>query len=167
MDYKSANCSQLCHFKTFGVIAHVLEKGKNLSKFDSKTKQCIFIGYSLESKAYLLWDPITKKVLKSRDVKFLQEFQENEILNDFINIEVITNSCNKEDPRRNANEEIEREDSEKDFHSANEENTGEHHEDVNVHSEDENRESRAIRFGRGSTQNNSNRKTRKTCKKKA
>lgn len=59
------------HFKAFGVVAHMLEKGKNLRKFDSKTRRCIFIGYSLESKAYRLWDPAARKVLKSRDVKFL------------------------------------------------------------------------------------------------
>lgn len=67
------------HFRTFGVVAHMLEKGKNLGKFDSKTRRCIFIGYSLESKAYRLWDPVAKKVLKSRDVKFLQEFQKTSL----------------------------------------------------------------------------------------
>lgn len=76
----------------------MLEKGKNLGKFDSKTKKCIFIGYSLESKAYRLWDPIAKKVLKSRDVKFLDLFQENEdkAPGTFIDVEIITNICNKE-----------------------------------------------------------------------
>lgn len=101
----------VAHFKTFGVVAHMLEKRKNLSKFDSRTKRCIFIGYSLESKAYCLWDPVAKRVLKSRDVKFLQEFQENEhkTLSDFIDIEIMTNSCNKENQLRNADEEIEQE----------------------------------------------------------
>lgn len=97
------------HFKTFGVVAHMLEKGKNLGKFDSKTRRCIFIGYSLESKAYRLWDPVAKKVLKSRDVKFLQDFQENDLetSEDFIDIEVMANSCNKENIPQDADKRIE------------------------------------------------------------
>lgn len=86
------------HFKTFGSVAHMLEKGKNLGKFDSKTKKCIFIGYSLESKAYRLWDPIAKRILKSRDVKFLDLFQKNKdkAPSTFIDVEITTNICNKE-----------------------------------------------------------------------
>lgn len=55
-------------------------------------------GYSLESKAYRLWDPKAKRVLKSRDVKFLDKFQinEDETLDTFINVEVITNLFTKE-----------------------------------------------------------------------
>lgn len=98
----------VAHFKTFGVVAHMLEKGKNLGKFDPRSRKCIFIGYSLESKAYRLWDPVARKVLKSRDVKFLKVFQENEseASNDFIDIELITNSCNRENLPQNENEEL-------------------------------------------------------------
>ena len=34
--------------------------------------KCIFIGYNSESKAYRLYDPITKKIIISRDVEFLE-----------------------------------------------------------------------------------------------
>ena len=39
---------------------------------DDKGVKCIFIGYSLESKAYRLYDPINKKIIISRDVEFFE-----------------------------------------------------------------------------------------------
>ncbi|XP_074342697.1 uncharacterized protein LOC141680342 [Apium graveolens] len=40
------------------------------SKLDDKSEKCIFIGYSERSKAYKLYNPVTKKVVISRDVRF-------------------------------------------------------------------------------------------------
>lgn len=141
----------VAHFKTFGVVAHMLEKGKNFGKFDPKTRRCIFIllGYSLESKAYRLWDPVAKKVLKSRDVKFLQEFQENEYKtsDDFIDIEIMMDSCNKENLPHNTNEEIERENIEKEneeFHDKNEGDTSERREIEDDHNENENGDAKNV-----------------------
>ena len=34
--------------------------------------KCIFIGYSFESKAYRLYDPLNKKMILSRDVEFFE-----------------------------------------------------------------------------------------------
>ena len=34
--------------------------------------KCTFMGYSSESKDYILYDPITKKIIISRDVKSLE-----------------------------------------------------------------------------------------------
>ena len=42
-------------------------------KLDDKSKKCIFIGYSEESKAYRLYNPISKKLIISKDVKFEEE----------------------------------------------------------------------------------------------
>ena len=39
---------------------------------DDKHVKCIFIGYSLESKAYRLYDPLKNKMILSRDVEFLE-----------------------------------------------------------------------------------------------
>ena len=138
------------HFKTFGVIAHMLEKGKHLGKFDSKTRKCIFIGYSLESKAFRLWDPIANKILKSRDVKFLHKFQENEheTLDDFIDIEIMINSCNKESTsdelREERNENDLEEETNEEFHSANEEITNMRRESVIAHNENKDKDARVL-----------------------
>jgi len=40
---------------------------------DSKTKQCIFLGYSHDEFGYRLWDPKKKQVIRSRDVIFLKD----------------------------------------------------------------------------------------------
>ena len=42
-------------------------------KLDGKTKQCIFIGYGHEDFGYGLWDPMSKKIIISRDVIFLKD----------------------------------------------------------------------------------------------
>lgn len=58
------------HFKIFGCIAyaHVLdEKRKKLSH---KGEKCVFLGVSEVSKAYKLFNPLTKKIVTSRDVIF-------------------------------------------------------------------------------------------------
>jgi len=42
-------------------------------KLDDRSQKCIFVGYSEESKAYRLYNPITKKYVISRDVVFKEE----------------------------------------------------------------------------------------------
>ena len=37
---------------------------------DSKSEKCIFIGYNDGLKGYKLWNPVTRKVVYSRDVVF-------------------------------------------------------------------------------------------------
>ena len=43
------------------------------SKLDAKTRQCIFLGYDDEKWGYKCYDPVDKKVLRSRDVVFLED----------------------------------------------------------------------------------------------
>ncbi|KAG8364646.1 hypothetical protein BUALT_Bualt18G0019000 [Buddleja alternifolia] len=43
------------------------------SKLDDKTKPCTFLGYGHEEFGYRLWDPVNRKVIRSRDVVFLEE----------------------------------------------------------------------------------------------
>lgn len=62
------------YFQIFGTKAFILNKEQNKDKFSSRSKECMFIGYSEESKAYRLWDGNEKKVLVSRDVVFTEEF---------------------------------------------------------------------------------------------
>jgi hypothetical protein len=53
------------HLRVFGCLKR--------TKLDYKSKAHIFIGYSLTSKAYRLYDPITKKLVVSRDVIFREQ----------------------------------------------------------------------------------------------
>ena len=40
------------------------------SKLDTKSRQCIFLGYPKGVKGFKLWDPKANKVVISRDVVF-------------------------------------------------------------------------------------------------
>ena len=69
------------HFRVFGCIAfaHVPEKLRK--KLDDRSEKYIFIGYSDQYKAYRLFNPITKKFVVSREVKFLEDKSWNEMEN--------------------------------------------------------------------------------------
>ena len=58
------------HFKVFGCKAYMHVPKENRKKWDSKTKKCIFVGYSITSKGYRLYDPVSRKISVSRDVLF-------------------------------------------------------------------------------------------------
>jgi len=64
--------------RTFGCKAVTLIKGVNRGKFEAKGKLMTMVGYSSESKAYRLWQPGTKKIIKSRDVRFIEEENSDE-----------------------------------------------------------------------------------------
>ena len=58
------------HLRVFGYRTFVHVPRDKQSKLDSKTKYYIFLGYSNEEFGYKLWDPATKKIIRSRDVVF-------------------------------------------------------------------------------------------------
>lgn len=60
-------------FKTFGSHATALKKGPGVSKWDAKGEDFVFVGYSIESKAYRLWSRGTTRVVKSFDVRFIED----------------------------------------------------------------------------------------------
>ena len=60
------------HLRVFGFVAYAYVPKEKREKLDEKGVKCIFIGYSSESKAYRLYDPIKKKIIISRDVEFLE-----------------------------------------------------------------------------------------------
>ena len=61
---------QVNHLRVFGCNAYAHVPKDERSKFDSKARKCILVGYSKQSKAYRLYDPQRKKLVVSRDVKF-------------------------------------------------------------------------------------------------
>ena len=63
------------YFRTFGCKVLILNKIPNKDKFEPKTLQGIFVGYSDTSKAYRVWIPSERKIRVSRDVRFFDEFE--------------------------------------------------------------------------------------------
>lgn len=63
----------LAHVRVFGskVMAHVPKPKRK--KWDAKAFECILTGFDEDTKAYRLWDPKSKKIIKSRDVTFVSE----------------------------------------------------------------------------------------------
>ena len=55
-----------------------------------KAKPCIFLGYGHEEFGYRLWDPLSRKIVKSRDVVFL----EDQLVDDGDRVEKSSSSCN-------------------------------------------------------------------------
>jgi transposase InsO family protein len=58
------------YFRVFGSIAHVHVPEQKRTKLDNRSHKCILLGVSDESKAYRLYDLVTKKIIISRDVIF-------------------------------------------------------------------------------------------------
>ena len=58
------------HLRVFGCAAYTHVPKDERGKLDSKTKWCILLGYGSVQKGYRLIDPVTRKILHSRNVKF-------------------------------------------------------------------------------------------------
>ncbi|KAB5564961.1 hypothetical protein DKX38_005015 [Salix brachista] len=59
--------------RVFGCKAFVHIPKDERSKLDVKTRQCIFLGYGLDEFGYRLYDPVEKKLVRSRDVVFMED----------------------------------------------------------------------------------------------
>ena len=60
----------VAHLRIFGCVAYSQVPKSNKKKVDDRGEKCIFLGYSEELKAYKLYNPLTKKLVVSRDVIF-------------------------------------------------------------------------------------------------
>jgi len=69
------------HLRTFICIAYAHIPSELRKNMDDRSDKCIFTGYSETYKAYRLYNPISKKLILSRDVKFL----ENQLSNEYEN----------------------------------------------------------------------------------
>ena len=70
--WNGRKCS-IAHLRIFGCVTYSHIPDKIRKKLDDHSEKCIFIGYSDMSKAYRLYNPITKKMNMRRDVKFKEE----------------------------------------------------------------------------------------------
>jgi hypothetical protein len=62
--------SNISYFWVFRCKCYILRKGSCLSKFQSKCDECFLLGYSLNSKAYHVYNQSSGLVEKTRDVEF-------------------------------------------------------------------------------------------------
>ncbi|KAL4559836.1 hypothetical protein LXL04_031982 [Taraxacum kok-saghyz] len=61
------------HLRVFGCKAFVHIPKDERSKLDVKSKPCIFLGYGQDEFGYRLYDPVLKKIVRSRDVVFVED----------------------------------------------------------------------------------------------
>ncbi|GJY88087.1 retrovirus-related pol polyprotein from transposon TNT 1-94 [Tanacetum coccineum] len=62
----------LYYFRVFGSKCFILNIKDYLSKFDPKSYECVFLGYSQNSKAYIILNKHTRKVKESLNVTFYE-----------------------------------------------------------------------------------------------
>nr|GEZ60125.1 retrovirus-related Pol polyprotein from transposon TNT 1-94 [Tanacetum cinerariifolium] len=61
------------HLRVFGSIAYVHVPSQRILKLDDRSEKHVFVGYDKQSKGYKLYNPVTRKVVVSRDVEFDEE----------------------------------------------------------------------------------------------
>ena len=69
----SGTKTSVSHLRIFGYVAfaHILDELRR--KLDKKSECYIFTGYSEQHKAYKLYNHVTKQLVVSRDVKFIED----------------------------------------------------------------------------------------------
>lgn len=61
------------HLRIFGCVAYMHVPDATRKKLDDKSIKCVFLGVSEESKAYMLYDLVTRKIMVSKDVVFTEQ----------------------------------------------------------------------------------------------
>nr|GFB38653.1 Gag-Pol polyprotein [Tanacetum cinerariifolium]GFB57734.1 Gag-Pol polyprotein [Tanacetum cinerariifolium] len=57
-------------FHIFGSVCYIVKDGENLDKLKEKGDECIFMGYSTQSRAYRVFNKRTKLIMESIHVNF-------------------------------------------------------------------------------------------------
>ena len=73
---KEARSSMSCsvsRFIIFGCVSYAHVPKQIQRKLDDQSEKCIFIGYSEQSKAYKLYNPVIKKTIINRDFVFKKQ----------------------------------------------------------------------------------------------
>ncbi|KAM1756495.1 hypothetical protein ACFX11_005857 [Malus domestica] len=60
----------IAHLKIFGSLCYVHIPSNLRHKLEENSHKCIFVGYGSSEKGYRLFDPISRKIVLSRDVTF-------------------------------------------------------------------------------------------------
>jgi len=69
----SGHKPSVTHLRVFGCVAYAKISDARMNKLDDKSEKCIFIGYGDRRMGYKLYNPITNKVIMSRDVIFEED----------------------------------------------------------------------------------------------
>ena len=69
----SGHKPSVTHLRVFGCVAYAKIPDARRRKLDDKSERCIFVGYGERRMGYKLYNPITKKVIMSRDVIFEED----------------------------------------------------------------------------------------------
>nr|GEY34993.1 retrovirus-related Pol polyprotein from transposon TNT 1-94 [Tanacetum cinerariifolium] len=71
-------------FHIFGSICYIVRDGENLDKMKEKGDECIFVGYSTQSRAYRVFNKRTRVIMESIHVNFneLAQMASNHISSD-------------------------------------------------------------------------------------
>ena len=70
------------YFQVFGSKCYILNDRENVGKFDAKSDEGIFLGYSTTSQAYRIFNKRTKIVMESINVKIDDALTKVEMIND-------------------------------------------------------------------------------------
>ncbi|WZZ15660.1 hypothetical protein YC2023_108749 [Brassica napus] len=60
------------HLRVFGCVCYVMVPGEQRNKLEAKSTKAMFIGYSITQKGYKCYDPEARRVMVSREVKFVE-----------------------------------------------------------------------------------------------
>ena len=71
-DVLDKNKPSIEHVRVFGCLCFVLIPGERRDKLADKSTKAVFIGYSPHQKGYKCYVQETRRVLISRDVKFVE-----------------------------------------------------------------------------------------------
>ena len=69
----SGTKTSVSHLRIFGSVAFAHIPDEHRRKLDKKSECCIFTGYNEQHKEYKLYNPVTKQLVVSRDVKFIED----------------------------------------------------------------------------------------------
>lgn len=61
------------HLRTFGCLVHVKVTGGQVKKLDDRSIEMVLFGYEKGSKAYRVYNPVTRKVVVTRDAVFEED----------------------------------------------------------------------------------------------
>ncbi|GER36812.1 F-box family protein [Striga asiatica] len=60
------------HLRVFGCLCYVHNQNRDCDKFGSRSRRCVFVGYSSGQKGWCVYDLDSRTFLVSRDVKFCE-----------------------------------------------------------------------------------------------
>lgn len=63
----------MSHLQIFYHVVYALIDSHNHRKLDDKSVKCVFIGYCVLSKAYILYNPVGGKIFVSRNIVFYEK----------------------------------------------------------------------------------------------